>query len=110
MKILIRLLVNILALVIVAYLVPGFTLDTLMAALVAAVVIGIINTLIKPIIQLLALPITLITFGIFAFIINVALLWLASFIVAGFQIDGFFTAVIASIVLSLVSWFLNKIS
>ncbi len=110
MKILIRLLVNILALVIVAYLVPGFTLDTLMAALVAAVVIGIINTLIKPIIQLLALPITLITFGIFAFVINVVLLWLASFIVPGFHIDGFFTAVISSIVLSLVSWFLNKIS
>ena len=110
MKIIISLILNIFALYVVAYLVPGFEIEGLTAAVVAAIVIGVINTLIKPILQLIALPITIITFGIFAFVINVFLLWLASVIVPGFVIDGFWTAIISSIVLSLVSWFLNKIT
>ena len=110
MKIIIRLILNIFALYVVAYLVPGFEIEGLSAALVAAIVIGLINTLIKPILQLIALPITIITFGIFAFLINVFLLWLASVIGPGFVIDGFWTAILSSIVLSLVSWFLNKIT
>lgn len=109
MKLLIKLAINTFALAIVAYLVPGFSFTNLFAIVVAAVVIGIINTFIKPILQILALPISIITFGITAFLINVFLLWGASILVPGFNIDGFSTAVIASIVLSLVSWFLNKL-
>lgn len=105
-----RLLINIFALYVVAYLVPGFTFTEPTAIVVASVVIGVINTFIRPILQLIALPITLVTFGIFALVINVFLLMLASWVVPGFDIDGFLTAFIASVLLSLVSWFLNKLT
>src|SRR3990167_3074806 len=110
MKLLIRLGINVFALFIVEYLVPGFILSDISAAIVAAVVIGVVNTFIRPILQLIALPITLLTFGLFAVIVNVALLWLAAAIVPGFEITSFFTAIAASIVLSLVSWFLHKLA
>lgn len=106
----IRLLLNILALLIVAYLVPGVSFEDFVSVFVASIVIGIINTLIKPILQIIALPITLLTFGVFALVINVLLLMLAGFIVPGFDIDGFWTALVASIVLSLVSWFLGHLA
>lgn len=107
MKLVGKLIVNIVSLLVVAYIVPGLTFDSFSAVFVAAVVIGVINTLIKPILQIIALPITLITFGLFALLINILLLWGASAVVPGFHIDGFLTAVIGSIALSLVSWFLN---
>ena len=110
MGLLIRLAINVFALLVVEYLVPGFTLASYQAAIVAAIVIGIINTFIKPIIQLIALPVSVVTFGITAFLINVALLWGAAYIVPGFAITTFTTAIIASIVLSLVSWFLNSLA
>lgn len=109
MKLLINLALNILALLVVAYLVPGFSFDSIQSVIVASIVIGIINTIIKPIFQILALPITIITFGIFALIINIFLLWAASWIVPGFDIVGLWTAVIGSIALSLISWFLSRL-
>lgn len=105
-----RLAVNVFALLVVEYLVPGFILSDLWTAVVAAIVIGIVNTFIKPIIQLIALPFSILTFGITAFLINVFLLWLASRVVPGFEIQSFLTAIVASIVLSLVSWFLHKLA
>ncbi len=110
MNLIIRLAINVFALLVVEYLVPGFTLASYQAALVAAIVIGIINTFIKPIVQLVALPVSVVTFGITAFLINVALLWGAAYIVPGFDIATFTTAIIASIVLSLVSWFLHSLA
>ena len=110
MKLIIRLAINVFALLLVEYLVPGFILTDYRAALVAAVVIGVINSFIKPIAQLIALPFSIITFGLTAFLINVLLLWGASIIVPGFEIVSFTTAIIASVVLSLVSWFLTRLS
>jgi len=110
MKLIIRLAVNVFALLVVEYLVPGFELADFRAAIVAAIVIGVVNTFIRPIIQLIALPISILTFGVAAFLINVVLLWLTSTVVPGFEIASFLTAVIASIVLSLVSWFLHKLA
>lgn len=110
MKLIMKLTVNVVALLVVAYIVPGFVLENLTSAIVAAIVIGTANTFIKPIVQLLALPISLITFGIFAFLINVAFLWIVSMIVPGFEITSFTVAIIASIALSLVSWFLHKLA
>jgi len=110
MKLLIRLAINVFALLIVAYLIPGFILSDLTAAIVAAVVIGVVNTFIRPILQLIALPVSILTFGIAAFLINVALLYLTSMVVPGFEIANFVTAAVASIVLSLVSWFLHKLA
>lgn len=110
MKLVASLLLNFLALYVVDYLVPGMSFSGWQAIFVSAVVIGIVNTFIKPILQLVALPITLITFGIGALLINVLLLWGVSYIVPGFHIDTFITAVIASLLLSVVSWFLHKLS
>ncbi len=105
-----KLVLNIFTLLVVSYLVPGFYFDTLWATVVTAIVIGIVNTLIKPILQLIFLPLSIVTFGITAFLINVVLLWGVSFVVPGFTIANFMTAVWASIVLALVSMFLHKLS
>ena len=110
MGIIVRLTINVFTLLVVEYLVPGFQFANLWTAVVAAIAIGIVNTLIKPILQLIALPITLLTFGIFAFLVNVFLLWMTSKFVPGFTIDTFTTAIVASILLSLVSWFLHKLA
>lgn len=101
---------NVLALFVVEYLVPGFKLASFWTAVVAAIVIGIINTFLKPVLQLLAFPISILTFGLAAFLINVLLLKMAATLVPGFVIESFGTAVIASIVLTLVSWFLHSIA
>lgn len=110
MKLILTLALNIFTLLIVAYLVPGFTFESLWTTVVTAVVIGVVNTFIKPVLQIVFLPISIITFGITAFLINVVLLWGISFVVPGFEIANFLTAVIASIVLTLVSWFLHRLS
>ena len=110
MKLLIRLAINVLALFVVEYLVPGFVLQSFGTAVVAAIAIGIVNTLIKPVLQLIALPISILTLGIGAFLINVLLLWGTSKLVPGFYIAGFWTAVVASILLSLVTWFLGRLA
>ena len=110
MKLIFRLLINIFALYIVDYLIVGFDFASWQAALVAAVVIGLVNTFIRPILQIIALPITLVTFGLFAIFINVLLLWLVGYVVPGFTIDSLTTALIASILLSFISWFLNKLA
>ncbi len=110
MRLIVRLAINVFALLVVEYLVPGFVLTDIWAAVVAAVVIGTVNTFIKPVLQLIALPVSILTFGVTAFLINVCLLWLTARLVPGFEISSFVTALIASIVLSFVSWFLHKLA
>ena len=110
MKLLMRLAINVFALFVVEYLVPGFVLKDIWTAIVAAITIGIVNTLIKPVLQLIALPISILTLGLGAFLVNVLLLWGTSTLVPGFYIAGFWTAVLASIVLSLVTWFLHTLA
>jgi putative membrane protein len=110
MGLIFRLAINALALWVVAYLIPGVEFANIQALVVTAIVFGIVNTFIRPILQIIALPISLITFGVAAFLINVLLLWLVSIIVPGFEIANFLTAVIASIALALVSWFLHSLT
>ncbi|MGM3304540.1 phage holin family protein [Anabaena sp. WFMT] len=97
------------ALLVTARIVPGFIIKTFVAALLAAIVIGLVNAIIRPILGLLAFPITLITFGLFTFVINALTLWLASAITpgSGFEIQGFVPAFLGSIVLSIVSSLIN---
>src|SRR3990167_8873756 len=105
MKLLGRLIINILALFVVAYLVPGFHIAGIEAAVVTAIVIGAVNTFIRPLIQLIALPITIATLGIAAFLVNVLLLWGIAYFVQGFTIDSFASSLIGSILLSIISSF-----
>ncbi len=107
MKLLARFIVMVAALLIVTYLVPGFKLSGIWTAVVAAVVISLANIFVKPVLQLIALPISILTLGLSAFLINVFLLWGISTFVPGFVIVNFWAAVISSILLSLVTWFLN---
>jgi putative membrane protein len=109
MGILINWFISALAIGISAYLIPGVYIDGFVTALVLAVVIGIINITLKPILFFLTLPITILTLGLFALIINALVILLASAIVPGFRIESFFTAIVFSIVLSLVNLILNRL-
>ena len=110
MSLIMGLVVNTLALLAVSYVIPGFTVIDLQTAVIAGIIIGVVNTFIKPIVQLVALPLSIMTLGIFAFVVNVLLLMAVAAIIPGFEIDGFLTAAIASIVLALVSSFLNHLA
>lgn len=105
-----KILINVVALLVVAYIIPGFEIPDFKTAVVAAIIIGIINTFIRPVLQLIALPLSIMTLGIAAFLINVGLLMAAAAIVPAFEIDSFLTAAISSIVLALVSAFLHKLA
>ncbi len=110
MRLITHLLVNTVSLVVVAYILPGFVFTDFTSAFVTAVVLGVVNTFIRPVLHIIALPISILTLGIFAFFINVALLWLVSAVVPGFHINNFVTAAIASILLSIVSTFLHHLA
>ncbi len=107
MSILINWLVSALAVLVTAYLLPGVHVSSFVTALVVAVVLGIINSVVKPILTILTLPITMLTLGLFIFVINALLILLTSYLVPGFTVDGFVWALLFSIVLSLVNWFLS---
>ncbi len=95
------------ALALTTYLVPGVRVNSLAALLVAALVIGFLNMLLKPILVLLTLPITILTLGIFYFVLNAILFALAAWLVPGFSVAGFGSAFVGALVLGLTSWFLG---
>ena len=105
----IRLIINMVAILIISYLFPKMIrVDGFLAALVAAFLLGIVNTILRPILVLLTLPITLLTLGFFLLIINGLMLWLVSALVRGFYVSGFWGAVFGSILISIVSWLLSR--
>lgn len=104
MSILIRLLINALAILLVAYFVPGVFVAGFYTALIVAIVLGILNILVKPLLILLTLPITLITFGLFTLVINALLFWFSGTFIKGFYVDGFMAAFIGALVVSVASW------
>ena len=109
MYFIIQLLINMVAILIIAYLVPKvIQVESWIAALVAAFVLGVVNTFIRPLLVFLTLPLTVVTFGIFLLVINGLLLWLVSVIVRGFHVNGFLGALIGAILISIVSWILSK--
>lgn len=110
MNFIIRLLVNALAVMVSAYLLPGVRVKDFVTALILAVVLVLLNLLVKPILVILTLPVTIITLGLFLFVINAIIILLASHLVSGFKVDGFFWALIFSLILSLVSGIMNSIA
>ena len=105
-----RWIVNAAALLLVAYLYPGVTVASFWAAMLAALVLGLVNALIRPLLILLTLPVTVLTLGLFLFVINALMFWLVAEIVSGFQVTGFWAALIGSVLYSLItlvtSWLL----
>lgn len=98
---------NAVALLVVAYVLPGITVASFGSALIAALVLGLLNTLVKPVLILLTLPITVVTLGLFLLVLNALVFWFAGSILKGFHVEGFWWAVIGAIVYSLVSGFLS---
>jgi putative membrane protein len=101
--------INTMALVAVAYLMPSVSISSAGAALVAALVLGLVNTIIRPILVLLTLPVTVLTLGLFIFVINGLLFWAVGSLVPGFHVAGFWSAVLGAIVFSLLSWLLSSL-
>jgi putative membrane protein len=102
-------LLNAVALLIVAYLLPGITVASFGSALVAALVLGLLNMLVKPVLVLLTLPITIVTLGLFLLVLNALLFWLAGSILRGFQVNGFWWAVGGAILYSIISGLLSRL-
>jgi putative membrane protein len=94
---------------IAAYLIPGVIVNGVFSALWVALFLGIVNVLIRPVLIFVTLPINIMTLGLFTFVINAVLVLLASRVVHGFEIKGFWTAMLFSIVLSIVNYLLNTI-
>ena len=91
------------SLLILDWLLPGVTLETVTASLLAAISIGVVNAVIKPVISLLSLPLTFVTFGLFSLVVNGFCFWLASTIVPGFEVHGLFGFLLGPIALSFLS-------
>ena len=96
-------LVSVAAILIAAYLVPGVEV-TLLGAVVVAVVLALINIFIKPVVLLLTLPLNIVTLGLFSLVINALLVMLADYFVPDFSLNGFWTALLFAVVLSLINW------
>ena len=107
---LINLIVNGLAVLISSYILPGVKVDGYFTALVVAVVLGLVNSLLKPLLILITLPITILSLGLFTFVINAFLILLVSALVPGFKVDSFWWALLFSLVLSLINSFLHKLA
>jgi putative membrane protein len=107
MRFLLRLLLNGVAIVVTAWLVPGVVLTGIAPALFAGALLGFVNAIIRPILLLLTLPFTLITLGLFIFVVNAICFALTAALVPGFEISGFFAAFFGAILVSVVSWALN---
>jgi putative membrane protein len=103
-KLLLVWLINAVALMAVAYLLPGIAVSSFVVALVAALVLGLVNAVIRPILILLTLPATLLTLGMFIFVINGLLFWCVGTFIAGFAVSGFWPGVFGAIAYSIVSW------
>ena len=107
MKLLIIWALNALALIAVANFVPGIHVDGYPAALLAAFLLGLVNALIRPILFLLTLPITLVTLGLFIFVINGLLFWWVGSSLNGFSVDGFWHGVLGAVLYSIFTWALS---
>jgi putative membrane protein len=109
MRLLLVWLINAVALMAVAYLLPGISVSDFVTALIAALVLGLVNTVIRPILILLTLPVTLLTLGLFIFVINGLLFWFVGSYLTGFVVAGFWWGVAGAIAYSIVSWALSAL-
>jgi putative membrane protein len=109
MRLLVVWLINAVALLALKYLLPSISVDSFMAALIAALILGLINTFIRPLFILLTLPVTLLTLGLFIFVVNGLLFWFVGSFVPGFHVAGFWPAVFGAILYSIISWALSAL-
>jgi len=110
MKTLLKFLGTVAAVILTVYLVPGVAVTGgWLSVLLVALVWSVITMVIRPILSILTLPITIITFGLFSLILNALLFWIMAALVPGFTVAGFFPALLGAIVLSILNWLIQKI-
>jgi len=107
MGLLIRWLIVTAAIILASYLLDGIEVKNFFSAFFAAAALGILNALFRPILIVLTLPINILTLGLFTFLINALMLKMASGIIPGFEVHGFWTAIFGSLIISTISWLLN---
>lgn len=110
MSFLIRLLVSALAAMLTAYLLPGVKLDNFLTALILALVLAVLNLLVRPVLVIFTLPATILTLGLFLLVINAVIILLASRLVGGFKVDGFWWALLFSIVMTVINSVLHGLA
>ncbi|SFB77522.1 phage holin family protein [Massilia yuzhufengensis] len=109
MRLLVTWLINAAALMALPYLMHSVSVSNFTTALIAALVLGLVNTLIRPILVILTLPVTVVSLGLFILVINAALFWMVSHWIAGFDVTGFGSAFLAAILYSIISWALSSL-
>ena len=109
MELFLRWLLYTLALIFTSWVVPGIEVSSFLNAMFVVVIIALINTFIKPLLQIITLPINILTLGLFSMVINALLLMLAGYITPGFEVEGFLSALFGSIVLSLFALGISRI-
>jgi putative membrane protein len=109
MRLLLLWVLNAVALLAVTWLLPTIQVSGFGTALVAALVLGLINTLVRPVLAMLTLPITVLTLGIFYLVLNGLLFWLASALLPGFQVHGFVSAMVGAVLYGLIAWALSAL-
>lgn len=104
----IRWVVNAVALLLIAYFLPGVEVHGLYVALITALMLGLVNAVIRPILLLLTLPLNILTLGLFVFVINGILFWFVASFIEGFAVAGFWSGFFGALILSIVSWTVNR--
>ncbi len=108
MGLLVRWLILTVAIMVASYLIQGIEVNGFSSAFFAAAILGVLNVFFRPILLILTLPINILTLGFFTFIINAVLLKMASGVISGFVVHGFWSAVFGGLIISVVSWLLNS--
>jgi putative membrane protein len=109
MRLLLTWIINAAALMALPYLMHSVTITSIGTAFIAALVLGLVNTLIRPVLVLLTLPVTLVSLGLFILVINGFLFWIVAQMVGGFHVEGFLSAMLAAILYSVISWALSAL-
>jgi len=107
MNILLRILISGIAIIVTSYLLPGVHIESFLSAVIVAAVLALLNSILKPFLVVLTIPVTILTLGLFLLVINALIILIASSIVPGFIVDGFWWALIFSIILSFISYLLG---
>ncbi|MEE9556606.1 MAG: phage holin family protein [Candidatus Adiutricales bacterium] len=103
-----RWLISAVSLLIVSYIVPGIEVQGFFYALIAALFLGVLNAIVRPVLIILTLPLTILTLGLFLFVVNGIMLMLVSLVLKGFHVNGFWPAVLGALLLSVINWFSNS--
>jgi len=109
MRFVAKLLITALALLAVAYLLPGVVVESFYSALIVAIILGLLNLVVRPVLVILTLPINILTLGLFLWVINGFLFWFVSTFVQGFSVSGFGTAILGAFIVSAFTWLGEKI-